>query len=201
MRAPIWTLAALVACGGKGTSSSGAAQGSTSSGGRSSSIGGSAHSSTGTAAGGSSSGSPSSVSSSGAASTSGGSSSGATGGPDAGTLPAAGNPDGSCTSLPLPTEAQPVDTTVPTTVVGTGTPSSCTFAALANAVSQGGIITFDCGDGLVTIPVTATLTPPTSNAYANEPPLRIVIDGETRSPWTAATPSRSSPGTTSEAGR
>jgi hypothetical protein len=62
-------------------------------------------------------------------------------------------------------------------VVGTGTPASCTFAALATAVSAGGTVTFDCGPGLVTIPVTATLTPPTSNAYANQPPLQIVIDG------------------------
>jgi hypothetical protein len=89
----------------------------------------------------------------------------------------AGNPDGSCTSLPLPSEAQPVDTSNPTTVVGTGTPESCTFAALAAAVSQGGIITFDCGAAPVTIPVTATLTPPTSNAYAHEPPVQTVIDG------------------------
>jgi hypothetical protein len=93
------------------------------------------------------------------------------------TLPAAGNPDGTCTSIPLPAEAQPVDTSHPTTVVGTGTPESCTFAALASAVSAGGIITFDCGPGLVTIPVTATLTPPTSNAYAHDAPISTVIDG------------------------
>jgi hypothetical protein len=94
-----------------------------------------------------------------------------------GTLPPAGNPDGTCASLPLPTEAQPVDTSRPTTVVGTGTAASCTFAVLASAVSHGGIITFNCGPALVTIPVTATLTPPTSNAYAKEPPVDTVIDG------------------------
>jgi hypothetical protein len=44
-------------------------------------------------------------------------------------------------------------------------------------VSTGGIITFNCGDGLVTIPVTATLKPPTSNAYNHESPLTVVIDG------------------------
>jgi hypothetical protein len=92
-------------------------------------------------------------------------------------LPPAGNPDGTCTTLTLPSEAQPVDTSHPTTVVGTGTPASCTFAALSTAVSQGGIITFNCGPGLTIIPVTATLTPPTSNAYAKETPLQIVIDG------------------------
>jgi predicted outer membrane repeat protein len=77
----------------------------------------------------------------------------------------------------LPSEAEAVDTSHPTSVVGTGTPESCTFAALSSAVGQGGIITFDCGPGLVTIPVTATLTPPTTNAYANQTPINIVIDG------------------------
>lgn len=91
--------------------------------------------------------------------------------------PTAGNPDGGCTSLALPGQAQPVDTSHPTTVVGTGTPASCTFSALAAAVQKGGIITFNCGPGLVTIPVTATLTPPTSNAYASQAPVNTVIDG------------------------
>ena len=109
--------------------------------------------------------------------TSGGSSSGGSTGSSGTTLPAAGNPDGSCTTLALPAEAQPVDSSHPTTVVGTGTPESCTFAALNAAVGAGGVVTFDCGPGLVTIPVTSTLTPPTSNAYANEPPLTLVIDG------------------------
>lgn len=94
-----------------------------------------------------------------------------------GAWPAAGNPDGSCTTLPVPSEAEPVDTSHPTTVVGTGTPASCTFAALDAAVKKGGIITFNCGPGLVTIPVTASLTPPTSNAYANQAPVSTVIDG------------------------
>jgi hypothetical protein len=80
----------------------------------------------------------------------------------------------SCTSLSLPPEAQPVDTSSPTTVVGTGTPASCTFAALAAAVSQGGIITFDCGSAPVTIPVTASLTPPATTSGAAR---HTVIDG------------------------
>jgi hypothetical protein len=100
-----------------------------------------------------------------------------TGDAGATTLPTPGNPDGTCTTLALPAEAQLVDTSHPTTVVGTGTPASCTFLALSNAVSKGGIVTFNCGDGLVTIPVTATLTPPTSNAYAHDPPVSTVIDG------------------------
>jgi hypothetical protein len=91
------------------------------------------------------------------------------------TLPTAGNPYGSCTTLSLPTEAQAVDTSHPTTVVGTGTPESCTFSALNTAVGKGGTITFDCGPGLVTIAVTATLTPPMSSG--SEAPVDIVIDG------------------------
>jgi hypothetical protein len=70
-----------------------------------------------------------------------------------------------------------VDTSHPTTVVGTGSAASCTFDRLANAVSRGGIITFNCGDAPVAIPITATLTPPVSNAYAHEPSVDTVIDG------------------------
>ncbi len=110
---------------------------------------------------------------------SGGGSSGETG-PDGGadsggtTLPPAGNPYGSCKSLSLPAEGQAVDTSHPTTVVGDGTTESCTFSALSAAVSKGGIITFNCGDGLTTIPVTATLTPPMSSGGAA---VNVVIDG------------------------
>lgn len=96
---------------------------------------------------------------------------------DSGGFPPAGNPDGSCKSMQLPTEAQLVNTSKPTSVVGTGTPASCTFEALSAAVSKGGIITFNCGTSPVTIPVTATLTPPTSNAYAKEPSVNTVVDG------------------------
>ena len=98
-------------------------------------------------------------------------------GPEGEQLPAAGNPDGGCNALQLPASAQAVDTSAPDHVVGTGTPESCTAAALKAAVSQGGIITFDCGPGLVTIKLTEALTPPTSNAYANEAPVHTVIDG------------------------
>lgn len=68
----------------------------------------------------------------------------------------AGNPDGSC-SAGVPALGQPVDTSSPTTVVGTGTSASCTHAALASAVGGGGIITFDCGAAPVTIAIEATL--------------------------------------------
>jgi acetyl-CoA carboxylase biotin carboxyl carrier protein len=94
-----------------------------------------------------------------------------------GPLPDAGNQPGTCKTIQLPAEAQLADTSQPTAVVGTGTASSCTFAALSAAVSKGGVITFNCGSSPVTIPVTATLTPPTSNAYAKEPSINTVIDG------------------------
>jgi len=98
-------------------------------------------------------------------------------GPEGERLPLAGNLDGGCTSMAIPASAQLVDTSAPDHVVGTGTPESCTFAALKTAVSQGGVITFNCGDGLATIKVTESLTPPASNAYANEPSVHTVIDG------------------------
>ena len=54
----------------------------------------------------------------------------------------------------VPADGQPVNTSNPTTIVGNGTPSSCTAAALNSAVQNGGIITFNCGAN----PVTITLT-------------------------------------------
>ena len=51
-------------------------------------------------------------------------------GPEGARLPAAGNPDGGCSALHLPASAQAVDTSAPDHVVGTGTPESCTAAAL-----------------------------------------------------------------------
>ncbi len=52
--------------------------------------------------------------------------------------------------LPRPTQAQ-------TTVIGDGTPGSCTFSALQAAVQSDGTVTFNCG-GAVTIPIQQTLT-------------------------------------------
>jgi hypothetical protein len=99
--------------------------------------------------------------------------------PEGPRLPQAGNPDGSCTSIALPAEASPVDTSSPDHVVGNGAPGSCTFAALKDAVEAGGTITFNCGDGLVTIPIEQTLRPPWTNAYARPKPAPVttVIDG------------------------
>ncbi len=50
-----------------------------------------------------------------------------------------------------------VDVSSPDHVVGNGTPDSCTPEALAEAVSQGGIVVFDCGPDPVTIQVRAAM--------------------------------------------
>src|SRR4051794_40403305 len=56
--------------------------------------------------------------------------------------PPAGYADGHAA---VPTEGQAEDVSTPMTVVGTGTPASCTSDAFVSAVAKGGIITFDCG--------------------------------------------------------
>jgi hypothetical protein len=79
-----------------------------------------------------------------------------------------GNPDGKC---PIPADAQLEDVSSPTTVVGAGTPESCTPDAFISAVAAGGIITFNCGPD----PVTITLTKP-AKVFNDKGP-KIVIDG------------------------
>ena len=69
------------------------------------------------------------------------------------TLPRPGNPAGAAS---IPAEARAVDISDPDRVVGTGTPASCTSAAVVKAVAAGGVITFDCGPAPVTITMTAT---------------------------------------------
>ena len=81
--------------------------------------------------------------------------------------PTPGNPDG---GAPVPAEGQLVDTSSPDHVVGTGTPASCTGAAVVAAVAQGGIITFDCGPDPVTIHMTST-----AKVFNDQPD--VVIDG------------------------
>ncbi|MEU4333293.1 hypothetical protein AB0F59_01570 [Micromonospora lupini] len=100
------------------------------------------------------------------------------GGPGASTSPkptapaakalAAGNPNGHAT---VPAEARAVDTSKPTRTIGTGTPASCTSAAVVKAVAAGGVITFNCGPAPVTIKMTATA----KVRNANGP--RVVLDG------------------------
>lgn len=81
---------------------------------------------------------------------------------------AAGNPNGRAT---VPAEARAVDTSKPTRTVGTGTPASCTSAAVVKAVAAGGVITFNCGPAPVTIKMTATA----KVRNANGP--KVVLDG------------------------
>ncbi len=104
-----------------------------------------------------------------------GGASGQGGAVDGGAVTSAGNPDGSC-SAGVPAKGQPVDTSAPTTVVGTGS-GTCTFSALKAATTKGGIITFDCGPDPVTIPVTATLNLPTNKNTVIDGGNKITLDG------------------------
>jgi hypothetical protein len=97
-----------------------------------------------------------------------GSGAGGTGSGAAGTGPAAGNPNGHCA---VPAEAALEDTSHPTTVVGGGTPASCTSDAFVAAVAKGGVITFNCGSAPATITLTAT-----AKIFNDKGP-KIVIDG------------------------
>jgi len=62
--------------------------------------------------------------------------------------PVPGNPLG---AFQVPAEAVAENVSNPTTVVGTGTPESCTPQALEEAIHKGGIVTFNCGADPVTI--------------------------------------------------
>ena len=84
--------------------------------------------------------------------------------------PPAGNPNPEAT-CDVPAEAGPADVSNPTTVVGTGTPASCTSQAVIDAVAAGGIITFDCGPDPVVITLDAT-----AKIFNDKGP-DIVIDG------------------------
>ncbi len=65
----------------------------------------------------------------------------------------AGNPKG---KMKVPSYGRPVKSTKPNRVIGSGTPASCTSAAVVAAVAKGGIITFNCGPDPVTITMLAT---------------------------------------------
>lgn len=82
--------------------------------------------------------------------------------------PPVGNPDGDCA---IPEGAGLEDSSNPTSVVGDGSPESCTGDAFIAAVAQGGVITFDCGPD----PVTISLDRPAK--VFNDTTPSIVIDG------------------------
>ncbi len=84
--------------------------------------------------------------------------------------PPAGNPNAEAT-CEVPADAGLEDVSTPRTVVGDGTPASCTSAAVVSAVAAGGVITFDCGPD----PLTITLDQ-TAKVFNDTGP-RIVIDG------------------------
>jgi len=86
---------------------------------------------------------------------------------DSGDSPS-GNPDGACS---VPKEAALEDVSRPKTVVGDGTPESCSAEAFTRAVAAGGVITFDCGQE----PLTITLSKPAKIVNNTGP--KIVIDG------------------------
>jgi hypothetical protein len=80
---------------------------------------------------------------------------------------AAGNPAGHAV---VPAAGRAVNTSHPDHVIGTGTPASCTSAAVVNAVAKGGVITFSCGPSPVTIVMHAT-------AKVRNTSAQVVIDG------------------------
>ena len=82
--------------------------------------------------------------------------------------PPAGNLEGDCA---IPAEAGLADVSSPTTVVGDGTPQSCTADATIDAIARGGVITFDCGPD----PIVITLDRPAK--IVNDTGPEIVIDG------------------------
>jgi parallel beta helix pectate lyase-like protein len=71
---------------------------------------------------------------------------------------------------------QQVDTSHPTTVVGIGTPESCTEEALDQAIGGGGVITFDCG-GETTIPITSEKELRTDVDTTLDGQAQITLDG------------------------
>jgi hypothetical protein len=81
---------------------------------------------------------------------------------------APGNPDGTCA---IPADAELEDVSSPATVIGTGTPSSCSGDAFIAAVAKGGIITFNCGPEPATIPLSKP-----AKVFNDKGP-KIVIDG------------------------
>lgn len=91
----------------------------------------------------------------------------------------AGNPDGGAA---VPAAAQEEDVSSPDHVVGTGTPGSCTSAALAQAVRGGGTVVFNCGPDPITIALDRTLTTCNTHTCAHPwqggvPVTRLVVDG------------------------
>jgi hypothetical protein len=80
---------------------------------------------------------------------------------------APGNPAGHAY---VPAAAAAVNTAHADSVIGSGTPGSCTSAAVVRAVAKGGVIKFNCGPNPVKIVMRAT-------AKVRNTSSRVVIDG------------------------
>lgn len=78
-----------------------------------------------------------------------------------------GNPDGNYT---VPASGALEDVSSPDHIIGSGTPASCTSAAVLAAVTAGGVVTFNCGPDPVTITLTAT-------AKVRNSTEKLVLDG------------------------
>src|SRR6185436_1247366 len=85
--------------------------------------------------------------------------------------PPAGYADGHAA---IPAEGQPEDVSNPDTVIGDGTPASCTGDKFVKAVADGGVITFNCGPDPLTIFLTATAK------VFNDKGTKLVIDGDNK---------------------
>jgi hypothetical protein len=91
-------------------------------------------------------------------------------------------PDVDASGIPAPAAIcappiTPVDSSKPTTVVGTGTAASCTEASLRAALTAGGIVAFDCGSAPATITVTATIELPFTKDTVIDGGGKVTIDG------------------------
>ncbi|MFP4311703.1 MAG: S-layer homology domain-containing protein, partial [Nitriliruptoraceae bacterium] len=79
-----------------------------------------------------------------------------------------GNPDD---GVSIPPEGRLRDTSAPDQVIGDGTPTSCTSAAVVAAVARGGVITFDCGPD----PVRIVMDEPAK--VVNDAAPEVILDG------------------------
>ena len=86
------------------------------------------------------------------------------------TDPEDGPPAGYDGGADIPAEAAPEDSSDPDQVVGDGSPESCTSEEVVDAVAQGGVITFDCGDEPLTIQMEET-----AKVFNDQPD--VVLDG------------------------
>jgi hypothetical protein len=172
----VWLLCVVAGCGSSGGTPSGSGHGGSPGMDAGTGHGGSGGApATGGAGGASTGGAPGTggASGSGGGATGGGGSTGTGGAAGTGgsvTIPT------NCTST-LPAGAQPADVSNPT-VIGSGTPASCTFAALNTAVTKGGVITFNCGAAPLTIPITATMKLPTGTNTVIDGGNLITLDGQ-----------------------